>query len=796
MNLPRPIAISLAALFAATLGGIAVAPPQQVTAATAGSVGRSAATTPVRPLVTTTQTQVLSDPGFEATTSSGNQTTNTSWQQYSSGGVPTIDEVMPFQGNWSADLCNYDNCLDEVAQGFVAPAQVTDAQLQFVYAIASGEVNGNGACHDRLRVGMAIAGQLDASSAAQLCQQTGNGTQYQGYTQDVTGWVQQHPGQQVQVMAQGTTDNLNVTDFFVDQVTLLITYATTPSAPQNVKATSSGSQTATVSWQTPQYSGTSPISSYTITAYIDGTAQSNTTVSAPNTSGQVTGLTNGAAYTFIVTANNESGAGYGSARSNSVTPDSWNPMPAQRTFAVSTQQYHLPNSDGVTWQDMDMTNLSLSFTPGANGNALLTANTDLWTATAGVNQDVGIAVQSSDGTFSDQLVGWKESGGQGATFSPTAAALQVSIPVTSGITYGVKLRWRGTALANGLIYAGAGTGSPYSPTRLSVQQPVPYGEGNGHSAASTSQYTMSSNDGSSWQYMDGQGTAVSGPLRFTVTPGVSAVAVLSANADLFTSAAGKNQDLGIFVLPVGAPAMPANQVGAPALAGWVEAGGNSGVYSPNAAYLQAVYPLIAGQQYLIALVWKCNTPLSGSPIYAGAGSSSPYSPTRLTALLYPSPTANQTPQWNVSGVSSSTQQTPNTAPRQFSLANSDGSTWQPLNGVSIVYSQPSAGTVVLSANSDLFVDHAGFNQDIGIQVNSSDGAYQGQIVAWKESGGAGVYSPNAATVQTTLNLSANTTYTVRLVWKTNRSASGVIIYAGAGPFYGVYSPTSLEVLQS
>jgi hypothetical protein len=65
---------------------------------------------------------------------------------------------------------------------------------------------------------------------------------------------------------------------------------------------------------------------------------------------------------------------------------------------------------------------------------------------------------------------------------------------------------------------------------------------------------------------------------------------------------------------------------------------------------------------------------------------------------------------------------------------------------------------------------------------------------WKESGGfAGTFSPNAAYVQTVVQLSGGTTYTFSLQWKTNKNAPGATIYAGAGPINTKFSPTSLTV---
>src|SRR6185437_7469216 len=106
---------------------------------------------------------------------------------------------------------------------------------------------------------------------------------------------------------------------------------TVPGAPTNVSATA-GDGTATVSWTAPP-NGRAPITSYTVTPYIGSTAQAATTVNGtpPQTNATVTGLTDGTAYTFTVTATNSVGTGAASAPSNSVTPTassagSWGPL--------------------------------------------------------------------------------------------------------------------------------------------------------------------------------------------------------------------------------------------------------------------------------------------------------------------------------------------------------------------------------------------------------------------------------------------------------------------------------------
>ena len=95
---------------------------------------------------------------------------------------------------------------------------------------------------------------------------------------------------------------------------------TVPGAPGNVTATA-GNQSATVSWTAPANGG-SPITVYTVTPYLAGVAQAVTQVSGspPATTANISGLTNGDAYTFTVTATNAVGAGPASAASQPVTP--------------------------------------------------------------------------------------------------------------------------------------------------------------------------------------------------------------------------------------------------------------------------------------------------------------------------------------------------------------------------------------------------------------------------------------------------------------------------------------------
>jgi hypothetical protein len=532
--------------------------------------------------------------------------------------------------------------------------------------------------------------------------------------------------------------------------------AMVPGAPIVTSAVA-GDTTATVSWNPPAYDGGTAISGYSVSAYVGSALQTTQVLGASSTSANFTGLIDGTTYWFTVAATNSIGTGQ-AASSYSVTPTS-SATPPARITAPSQLQYQLPNSDGVTWQDIDAVNLSLSVTPTVDSMAIVSANADLWTANAGYNQDIGLWLSSSANPAS--IVAWKESGGSAGTFSPNAAEVQTVLPMTASTTYSVKLDWKTNKPALGAsIFAGAGpVAGRFSPTRLTVVL-IPIA--NLATGVSTDQYTLPNSDGVTWNTMDAT------KLSATLAPSADGQAVVSANADLWTASAGFNQDLAVFVTVDG---------GADQMVAWKEAGGGAGTFSPNAAFVEATWPVTAGSRYVFKLEWKANRYAPGT-IFAGAGPlAGLYSPTRLTAFFEPSG-AIATAATNA----------------QYHLTGSDGATWQSpdSSGLLLGFTPGSSGNFVVSANADLWTATAGYNQDIGIVI--SGGSFTTPtLVAWKESGGrAGTYSPNAAYVETELALQSATTYSIWLVWKTNAAAGGATIFAAAGPLAGgQYSPTRL-----
>jgi uncharacterized repeat protein (TIGR01451 family) len=286
------------------------------------------------------------------------------------------------------------------------------------------------------------------------------------------------------------------------------------------------------------------------------------------------------------------------------------------TDAASLQQYSLVGSDGSSWQVIDDAALKVTLSPTHDGTADVGANADLWTANAGFNQDLAIFVSTDGGP--DQLLSWKESGGYGGTFSPNAAYVQGTLPITSGHTYVFRLEWKTNRPAPGaVIESGAGPiGGHFSPTRLTARTLDPSALA---SAVSTQQYSLHGSNGTAWQDVD------PGVFEVTEAPTQAMTAVVGGNVDLWTASAGFNQDIAVFVSDNGGPDQ---------LLAWKESGGFAGTASPNAAFVQAVLSMTPGHTYQFKLKWKANRSAPSATIYAGAGPiSNQFSPSRLVVAV-------------------------------------------------------------------------------------------------------------------------------------------------------------------
>lgn len=155
--------------------------------------------------------------------------------------------------------------------------------------------------------------------------------------------------------------------------------ATAPDAPTDVAA-EAGKGQVTVSWTAPANDGGEAITGYTVTSSPEGKTCTTTGV----TSCAVTGLTNGTAYTFTVTATNSVGTSAASSASSSVTPTT---VPAAPT-----------NVSGVAGDG----EATVSWTaPASDGGATITA----YKATASNGEFCETAVGVSDDFYSCTING-------------------------------------------------------------------------------------------------------------------------------------------------------------------------------------------------------------------------------------------------------------------------------------------------------------------------------------------------------------------------------------------------------
>jgi len=167
------------------------------------------------------------------------------------------------------------------------------------------------------------------------------------------------------------TDNAGNT---ADRAFSMIILQGAPGAPTIGSATRSASQSVQVAFTAPANTGGSSITSYTATSSpggITGTGASSPVI--------VSGLTNGIAYTFTVTATNSYGTGAASSASNSATPYT---VPGAPTIGSAT-------ATGTT-------TATVAFTaPAGNGGTPITS----YTAVSSPGNITGTLNQAGSGTI-------------------------------------------------------------------------------------------------------------------------------------------------------------------------------------------------------------------------------------------------------------------------------------------------------------------------------------------------------------------------------------------------------------
>ena len=226
--------------------------------------------------------------------------------------------------------------------------------------------------------------------------------------------------------------------------------AVVPGAPAIGTATAANSQ-VTVSFTAPANSGGAAITSYIVIASPGGKV--GTGLASPIT---VTGLTNGTAYTFTVTARNSAGTGAASTASNSVTPSGAQTItfanPGTQTYGT-TPTLTATASSGLA---VAFTSTSASVCSVTSGGVLSFAST----GTCSINAD-----QAGNSTYNAATTVTQSFSVQAA--SQTILFSQPSSPVTYGVSP-ITLAATGGASGNTVSFSVISGSATVSGTTLTV----------------------------------------------------------------------------------------------------------------------------------------------------------------------------------------------------------------------------------------------------------------------------------------------------------------------------------------
>jgi C1A family cysteine protease len=165
----------------------------------------------------------------------------TAWDQYSSGNYRLIYEYYQkaHSGDWFAFLAGEDNLDEYIAQELTIPANATAAEVQFWYQIDTTEYDGGD--YDFLALQVLPQNQTQPESLGWLSNQA-HGTEY---AQTIAVDLGPYIGRTVTLLLHAQTDSSLPTSFFIDDVTLNVSYPvgetiTSPNAPTGPAAGAPG----------------------------------------------------------------------------------------------------------------------------------------------------------------------------------------------------------------------------------------------------------------------------------------------------------------------------------------------------------------------------------------------------------------------------------------------------------------------------------------------------------------------------------------------------------------------------
>ncbi len=317
--------------------------------------------------------------------------------------------------------------------------------------------------------------------------------------------------------------------------------STVPDAPTAATAVA-GDALATVSWTAPTSDNGAGITRYTVTSTPGGKtcASTSTLPASPSTTCEVTGLTNGTSYTFVVTATNVDGAGAASHSSNSVSPSTVPDAPTDASATAGNQSatvsWTAPNDEGRSILSYKV--IATDVTHAFNGGQTVTGLANPATVTGLTNGD--------SYTFS---VVASNTDGAGAGSSPSNAVVPtalVPVVITSASSTAVPASGHVnfTVTANG--YPLSTISATGAPTWLSLKR----AKGTSTSVAYKMAGKAPASSGGAHTFTIEASNGVSTPVYQTFT--VNVLAITSPN----TASASATHEAAISVTTSDTPANP------------------------------------------------------------------------------------------------------------------------------------------------------------------------------------------------------------------------------------------------
>jgi uncharacterized repeat protein (TIGR02543 family) len=243
----------------------------------------------------------------------------------------------------------------------------------------------------------------------------------------------------------------------------VVVVATRPDAPTSVSATSNGNQQSVVTWSAPTSDGGSEITGYTVIASPSVTAPVGCT-STTNLSCTFTGLTDGTAYTFTVTATNLVGTSVASSSASATTAAIYsvafdakggsNVTSGNFLTASDVTEPTAPTRTGYTFAGWSATDggtaLTFPYTPGVTNNITLFARWDALNNQVTFDSKSGSAVANgvfaSGGTVSAPTPPTR-SGFTFAGWSATDGGTAVTFPYTPNVVTDITLYAKWTVVS-------------------------------------------------------------------------------------------------------------------------------------------------------------------------------------------------------------------------------------------------------------------------------------------------------------------------------------------------------------